>query len=69
LACPPGHYLTDFDQADAVCCVKLKLGQWHLLNAHILHGVENISLGRVALQFSINNIGTIAYKNSIFVSA
>jgi hypothetical protein len=65
LDCPTGHYITDYDRIETICCVKFNPGQWYILNSHILHGVENISQGRKTLQFSINNIDSLPYTNAI----
>ena len=65
LDCPDGHVITDFNNADTICCIRLKPYQWYILNAHILHGVENINQGRKTLQFSINDISTLSYTDAI----
>ena len=65
LDCPAGHVVTDYDQVDTICCVRLIPYQWYLLNSNILHGVENINQGRKTLQFSLNDISTLSLFNTI----
>jgi len=56
LIMPPGTFRDDMSQVQKIAEIQVPLRKWTLLNAHVLHGVENIPLGRVALQVSIDRI-------------
>ena len=53
---PPGTFRDDLSQVQKVAGIQVPLRSWTLLNAHVLHGVENIPLGRMALQVSIDQV-------------
>lgn len=51
----PGSHVNDYDLLDRIACVKIPLRTWTLLNGQILHSIENIGQGRVAIQISLQN--------------
>lgn len=50
---PPAYRVDDYSKLEVVHVVKLDQFKWTLLNATILHSVENISAGRLSLQISL----------------
>jgi len=63
----PGDHIDDFSQVETVCCVRVPERSWAMINAHVLHGVENIPGGRIALQFSADHIDRLDLADQIIV--
>lgn len=53
---PREYHVDDYDQLDEIKRVKLKLNSWNLVQARVLHSIENISNGRVSIQISLDNM-------------
>lgn len=52
---PPAHRVDHYDQLQEIGRCKLPLNTWMLLNARILHSIENISLGRISIQMGFDD--------------
>ena len=52
-----GHVaVNDYNQLDEIARLQLPRNTWTLLNARVLHSIENIGRGRLAIQISLNSI-------------
>ena len=51
---PPAHRVDYYSNLQEISRCKLPLNTWMLLNARILHSIENISLGRVSIQMGFD---------------
>lgn len=50
---PPAYRVDDYSQLDVIYSLQLAVDTWTLLNATVIHSVENISQGRLSLQISL----------------
>jgi hypothetical protein len=51
---PHGYHVDDYGKLTRIAGAKLQVGRWHLLQARILHSIENISRGRRSIQVSLD---------------
>jgi hypothetical protein len=51
-----GLRANDYSRLDEIARLQLPLNAWTILNARVLHGIENISQGRISLQLNCNQI-------------
>lgn len=51
----PGYHVDHYSILDKIGSYKLPIKQWTLLNARILHGVENIPNGRKSIQVKLTD--------------
>lgn len=54
----PGYHVDRYDSLNKIGSYKLPINQWTLLNARILHGVENIPNGRKSIQIKLIDFPT-----------
>lgn len=52
---PNSYHVDDYDNVTAISSCKIPLRTWYLLNARVLHSIENISQGRMSLQVSFDD--------------
>jgi len=50
------YHVDDYDQLDIAHKIVLPKQKWTLLNAQILHSIENIAEGRISLQIGFKNL-------------
>lgn len=64
-----GHVaVNDYSQLDEIARLQLPCNAWTLLNARVLHSIENIGRGRLAIQISLNSIPSdLALVNTVSV--
>ena len=53
---PLGHKVTDYSQLEEVASITLPVNTWMIINARLLHSVENIPLGRKAIHISLDEV-------------
>jgi len=53
---PKKYHVDNYDQLEVLERVKLKINAWNLVQARVLHSVENIIQGRTSIQISIDYI-------------
>lgn len=51
-----GYHVDDYNRVHRIFRMQIALHQWTLINTRVLHGVENIGLGRSAVQISLEQI-------------
>lgn len=51
---PNAHHVDDYSKLTRLASVRLQVGRWNLLQAKILHSIENISQGRRSIQISLD---------------
>jgi len=51
-----GLRVNDYSKLDEIASIQLPLNAWTILNARVLHGIENISHGRISLQLNCTQI-------------
>lgn len=51
---PNAHHVDDYDKLTKIVGVKLQVRRWNLLQAKILHSIENIDQGRRSIQISLD---------------
>lgn len=51
---PRGYCVDDYNTLTPVIRIKPEVNRWHLVNARVLHSIENIPDGRLSLQISID---------------
>lgn len=49
----PQNYYDNYDDFNQIGEIKPSLHQWYMLNAKVVHSVENITDGRVSIQISL----------------
>ena len=52
---PREYHVDNYDDLSVVSVVKLELNKWNLLQARILHSIENITRGRRSIQISLDD--------------
>jgi len=63
----PGYFITDYNRIEEIGSVKLSLNRWTLINASVLHSIENIPESRCSIQVSFNDFPSdLIFKNSIY---
>ena len=59
--------VSDYSLLEKIAEFKIKEGQWTIMNSSILHGVENLSSSRAAIQISLMKLPTnFNYINPIY---
>jgi len=63
---PRRHTVDHYDQLTRLAAVQVPVKTWTLLNGRVLHSVEDIEQGRVALQCSFDHITALALSDIIY---
>lgn len=53
---PLGYHINDYSQIDEIASITLPVNTWMIINARLLHSVENIPLGRKAIHISLDEV-------------
>jgi hypothetical protein len=53
---PNTYHVDHYDQLEVLRKFKLKINAWNLVQARVLHSIENISQGRSSIQISLDKI-------------
>lgn len=64
---PRAYHVDDYANLDPVSEVVLQTRQWNLVQAQILHSIENIPLGRVSIQISLDDPLGLHLVDPIFI--
>jgi hypothetical protein len=52
---PKEYHVDNYDDLSIVSVIRLEVNKWNLLQARILHSVENIAQGRKSIQISLDD--------------
>jgi len=52
---PEKYHVDNYDDLSIVSVIRLQVNKWNLLQARILHSVENIAQGRRSIQISLDD--------------
>ena len=63
---PKGYHVDDYQSVDEIFKVQQIVNQWNLVNATVLHSVENITQGRRSIQVSFDDVGGLSLKDAVY---
>lgn len=64
----PYRYTVDhYDKVERIGDISLPLQSWILLNARVLHSIENISEGRISIQCAFDDITGLKFLESSYI--
>jgi hypothetical protein len=64
---PGGYHVDDYSNLDHIIEIKQIPMRWNLVQAKILHSVENILEGRKSIQISLDDISGLKLLDAIYV--
>ena len=63
---PKGHYVNNYDDLELVAKTNFPLNQWFLINAGVLHSIENIPNGRLSIQMSFTGLPNFKFIDPVY---
>jgi hypothetical protein len=64
---PYRYTVNDYDNVERIGSISLPLNTWILLNARVLHSVENINEGRISIQCAFDDISELKFSESCWI--
>lgn len=60
------YHVDDYNCVERIAHVQQTTGHWNLVQARVLHSIENIQDGRISIQISIDVIDDLVYTNPLW---
>ena len=64
---PREYHVDDYDKLQVLKVIKQTPHRWNLVQARILHSIENIKLGRYSIQISLDDISGLKLTDEIYL--
>ena len=66
---PLGHYVNNYDDLELVAKTNFPLNRWFLINAGVLHSIENIPNGRLSIQMSFAGLPNFKFIDPVYTAS
>lgn len=63
---PLGYCVDDYSKLEIVAKAKLQVNRWSVINASVLHSIENIPNGRLSIQLSFNKLPELKFIDPVY---